>query len=176
LAGRLLAKQQWTHLNLPALAPYNQSISLCNGGVKHWLCDEPLEPERGGREELERIKREMGSAKFNTQYLQQPVPKAGNFIKLHWFRTYEAPVKQAGDRIVQSWDPASGIDDHHDFSVCTTWLVTKEKKYYLLDVLRARLVYPELRRKVRSHALHFAAVVILRKKWNRRVVGARVCQ
>jgi hypothetical protein len=51
LAGRLLAKQEWTHLNLPALAPYNQSIPLYNGGVKHWLCDEPLEANRSGREE-----------------------------------------------------------------------------------------------------------------------------
>jgi predicted phage terminase large subunit-like protein len=165
LAGRLLAKQGWTHLNLPALAPYDQSIPLGNGAVKHWLCDEPLEAQRCGREELERIKREIGSVKFNTQYLQQPKPKAGNFIQLHWFKRYDkAPVKQAGDRIVQSWDIASGLDEHHDFSVCTTWLVTKEKKYYLLDVFRARLVYPDLRRRIRSNAFRFAADVILIEK------------
>jgi predicted phage terminase large subunit-like protein len=165
LAGRLLARQQWTHLNLPALAPYNQSIPLGNGGVKHWLCDEPLDAERGGREVLEKTKREIGSAKFSAQYLQQPVPKAGNLIQLQWFRRYDqAPVKQAGDRIVQSWDPASGIDDHNDYSVCTTWLVTKEKKYYLLDVFRARINFLDLKRKVRSHALRFAADVILIEK------------
>jgi len=165
LAGRLLASQGWTHFNLPALAPYNQSIPLGSGGIKHWLCDEPLEAERSGREELERKKREIGSAKFNTQYLQQPESKAGYFIQLHWFKRYDkAPVKQAGDRIVQSWDIASGLDDHHDFSVCTTWLMTKEKKYYLLDVFRARLLYPDLKRKVRSHARNFAADVILIEK------------
>jgi predicted phage terminase large subunit-like protein len=165
LAGRLLANGGWTHFNLPALAPYNQSIALGNGGVKHWLCDEPLEGERCGHEELERKKREIGSVKFNTQYLQQPESKAGNFIQLHWFKRYDkAPVKQAGDRIVQSWDIASGIDEHHDWSVCTTWLVTKQKKYYLLDVFRARLIYPELRRKIRSHALRFAPDVILIEK------------
>jgi predicted phage terminase large subunit-like protein len=165
LSGRLLAKQGWTHLNLPALAPYNQSISLGNGGVKHWLCDEPLEAERCGREELKRIKREIGNAKFNAQYLQRPVPKGGNLIQLQWFRQYDkAPARQAGDRIVQSWDIASGIDEHHDWSVCTTWLVTKKKKYYLLDVSRDRLIYPELRRKVRRHAQKFAADVILIEK------------
>ena len=164
LAGRLLAKGGWTHLNLPALAPYNQSIPLCNGGIKHWLCDEPLEAERCGREELERTKREIGSSKFNAQYLQQPVPKAGNFIQLQWFRRYDkAPVKQAGDRIVQSWDPASGIDDHHDYSVCITCLVRKDD-YYLLDVFRARLNFPDLRRMVRRHAQNFAADVILIEK------------
>jgi predicted phage terminase large subunit-like protein len=42
--------------------------------------------------------------------------------------------------------------------------MTKEKKYYLLDVFRARLVYPELRRQIRSHALHLAADVILIEK------------
>ena len=165
LAGHLLANGGWTHLNLPALAPCNQSIPLGNGSVKHWLCDEPLEAERCGREVLETRKREIGSPKFNTQYLQQPESKAGNFIQLHWFRHYDkAPVKQAGDRIVQSWDPASGIDDHNDYSVCTTWLMTKEKKYYLLEVFRARLNFPDLKREVRRHALKLAADVILIEK------------
>jgi hypothetical protein len=45
--------------------------------------------ERGGREVLENIRREIGSAKFSARYLQQPVPKSGNLIQLQWFRCYD---------------------------------------------------------------------------------------
>jgi phage terminase large subunit-like protein len=35
----------------------------------------------------------------------------------------------------------------NDYSVCTTWLIAGSD-YYLLDVFRGRLQYPDLRRKV----------------------------
>jgi predicted phage terminase large subunit-like protein len=44
--------------------------------------------------------------------------------------------------------------------VCTTWLVRKNE-YYLLDVLRVRLEYPDLRRKILSHAKAHGAKTIL---------------
>jgi predicted phage terminase large subunit-like protein len=161
LAGRLLAKGGWTHLKLPALAPFNQIIPLCNGGVKLWRHGEPLDAERGGFEVLENLKRDLGSSKFNAQCLQEPVPNGGNFILRQWFRWYtHPPVKQIGDVIVQSWDTAIGIDDHNDYSVCTTWLKRKDD-YYVLHVFRGRLDYPDLQRKVRNLAREFAADTIL---------------
>ena len=164
LAGRLLAKGGWTHLNLPALAPFSQRIPLCNGGVKLWSAGEPLDPERGGLEVLENIKREIGSAKFSAQYLQNPVPKEGNLVKLEWFRRYDRePEKQIGDHIVQSWDPAIAIGDDSDYSVCMTFLKKKDD-YYLLRVFRDRLNFPDLHKKVISHAREFAVDVILIEK------------
>jgi predicted phage terminase large subunit-like protein len=164
LAGRLLAKGGLTHLNLPAIAPFSQRIPLCKRGVKLWSAGEPLDPERGGLEVLENIKREIGSSKFNAQYLQEPVPKEGNFIQRQWFMSYDrAPEKQIGDHIVQSWDTAIAIGDDSDYSVCTTWL-KKRDDYYLLHVLRDRLNSPDLQKKVISHAREFAVDVILIEK------------
>ena len=73
------------------------------------------------------------------------------------------PRAGAGVRIVQSWDIASTTDERNDYSVCTTWAV-KQKNYHLLDVWRARVEFPELRRKIISHALlHTTQTVLIEK-------------
>ena len=47
-----------------------------------------------------------------------------------------------------------------DYSVCTTWGV-KNQDVYLLDVLRRRMEYPELKREVREKATRFHATTVL---------------
>ena len=164
LAGHLLASEGWTLLKLPARAASDQRIPLCTGRVHNWHRDEPLEGERVGLEVLEKIKGDIGSSKFNAQYLQEPVPIEGNLIRVDWLKRYDrAPVKQVGDLIVQSWDTATGIGDRNDYSVCATFLKRKDD-YYLLDVFRDRLMFPDLQHKVRSHARQFAADIVLIEK------------
>ena len=51
------------------------------------------------------------------------------------------------DRIIQSWDTANKPSELADYSVCTTWGL-KGPNFYLLDVLRRKLSYPELKRAV----------------------------
>jgi predicted phage terminase large subunit-like protein len=48
----------------------------------------------------------------------------------------------------------------NDFSVCTTWRMVGPD-YYLIDVFRARLHYPELRRKIAILAARYRAETIL---------------
>jgi predicted phage terminase large subunit-like protein len=50
--------------------------------------------------------------------------------------------------------------DANDWSVCTTWHMINGD-YHLIDVFRARLEYPALRRKVISLAAKFSADTIL---------------
>jgi predicted phage terminase large subunit-like protein len=61
---------------------------------------------------------------------------------------------------VQSWDVAATIGDANDYSVCTTWLVAAGR-FYVIDVFRARLEYPSLRRKVMELAERFKVQMIL---------------
>ena len=93
----------------------------------------------------------MGSFHFSAQYLQAPLPEDGEIFKLEWFRTYDTEPSRAGGEIVQSWDTASKSGDANDFSVCTTWLV-QGKDYYLLEVFRKKLTFPQLLSEVRLHA------------------------
>lgn len=164
LSGHLLSSGDWCHLNLPAIAPDDQTIAIGPDTVKRWRRGEPLQPKREDAEVLERIKRETGSQRFAAQYLQQPVPDGGNAIKREWLQFYDTcPVQQPGDRIGQSWDVAAGIGDANDYSVCTTWLKRKTK-YFLLAVFRDRLAYPDLRRKIPQLALEFGVDTILIEK------------
>lgn len=55
--------------------------------------------------------------------------------------------------ITQSWDTALKGDPSCDYSVCTTWL-EQEGKHYLMNVVRERLDFPELKR--RAIELHAA--------------------
>ena len=89
----------------------------------------------------------MGSANFSAQYQQTPIPVSGNLVKREWLRRYAVLPSERPASVVQSWDTASKGGELNDYSVCTTWHV-HGKDYYLVDVLRARMDYPTLRRRV----------------------------
>ncbi len=162
LVGHVLEKRTpWTHLDLPAIAEVAQEIELGPGRTYQREAGEILHPEREPFSVLEDLKAAMGSQAFSAQYQQLPVPPEGALLKRAWFRTYAGtPAHQPGDRIVQSWDTASKADKTNDYSVCTTWLQRKND-YYLIDVLRVRLEYPELRRKILSHAKAYGTKTVL---------------
>ena len=164
LAGYLIERGGWHHLNLPATADEDQTVRIGPVEVHHRKPGDVLHPKRESCETLERIKAEIGSLKFSAQYQQSPVPREGNLVKREWLKTYDtAPARGPGVRIAQSWDIASTTDERNDYSVCTTWAV-KQKEYYLLDVWRARVEFPDLKRKIVSHALRHDAQTVLIEK------------
>lgn len=77
----------------------------------------------------------------------------GGLLKAAWFQRYATPPAEF-IRLVQSWDTAYKPDEHNDPSVCTTWGQTRHG-FYLLDVWRRRVAFPELQR----------AAVSLAQKW-----------
>lgn len=74
----------------------------------------------------------------------------GGLVKINWFKRYRA-IPAEILRIVCSWDTAYKDGQENDPSVCTVWGETKQG-FYLLDVFRKRLQYPELKRAVKSMA------------------------
>ena len=61
---------------------------------------------------------------------------------------------------MQSWDTAIKITENNDFSVCSTWGIL-DQKYYLLDLHRERLNYPDLKARIKYCKSCFAPNVIL---------------
>ena len=161
LVGHVLGKDRWVHLNLPAIAEAPQRIQIGDHEFHERAVGDVLHPEWESRESLERTKTTKGNYNFSAQYQQNPIPPEGNIIKWEWFRRYHArPEKGWRDQIIQSWDTASKPGEGSSYSVCTTWLV-KGADYYLLDVVRERLDYPFLKRRVVELAGKFEADVVL---------------
>ena len=163
LAGNILRSegQNWTHLNLPAIADVDTCIEIGPDEFHHRKAGELLHPARESATVLDEMKSAMGNRLFSAQYQQRPVPEQGNLIQWQWIKTYDRlPAFSPGGETVQSWDTAYKEGTDNDYSVCTTWLI-KDKQYYLVDVFRKRLSYPDLKREVKRRAAHYHATVIL---------------
>jgi predicted phage terminase large subunit-like protein len=165
LAGYVMPREQWTHLNLPAIAESEQRIQIGDGEYHTRKVGNLLHEEREPREVLEKLKVTLGSFNFSAQYQQTPLSLDGGIIKWRWFQFFDAlPARVPNDRIVQSWDTASKSNELNDYSVCTSWLV-QGNRYYLFDVLREKLDYPDLKRRVMAHASrHNANSVLIEDK------------
>jgi predicted phage terminase large subunit-like protein len=164
LTAHVLAQEAWEVVRLPALAeadevhvvdtPSSPRLFLRRDG-------EALHPGREPLALLEHLRRTIGDYNFAGQYQQRPAPQGGGLVKRAWFRRYAAGDLPARfDRVVQSWDTASKATELSDYSVCTSWGILG-KHLYLLEVLRRRMEYPELKRAVRAECERLAADVVL---------------
>jgi predicted phage terminase large subunit-like protein len=109
---------------------------------------------------LEQLRVAMGARMFAAQYLQMPAPPGGSIVKPEWFPRYDLSKPPEFDTVFQSWDTASKATELSDFSVCTTW-GKKDGRLYLINVLRKRLEYPDLKRAVIDQARFFNAKKVL---------------
>jgi predicted phage terminase large subunit-like protein len=147
LAGHLLEGGGWRHLNLPAIAEIEQSVEIGPGCFHTRKVGDLLHPARESRQTLDAMKVAMGSATFSAQYQQSPIPPGGNMIAWSWFRWFEPNGEVEADDVVISWDTAMKATELADYSVGTVW-GRKGDLYYLVDLIRVRLDYPALRRKI----------------------------
>lgn len=129
LAGFLLAGKNgetWEHLCIPAINDAGEAL---------W-------PFKHAIDDLRRM--ELANPYvFAGQYMQAPAPRGGGIFKRDWWRYYTMPP--AFKRVIQSWDTAFKAKEGDDYSVCTTW-GEADTGYYLLDVFKQRVEFPELKR------------------------------
>jgi predicted phage terminase large subunit-like protein len=146
LTGHLLEEgRDWTLLRLPAIAQADEHIAIGDGKYHQFCADNVLHPQYESREVLEKLRRQFGSDIFSAQYLQTPVPPGGGIIKRKWLRYYDKlPERTYRTKLIQSWDTAAKAGEQNDWSVCTTWLVADDH-YYLIDLVRGRYEYPQLK-------------------------------
>lgn len=151
---------EWVVLDLPAIAHEDQVIELGPNRLYRRRTGELLHSEREDQEVLDRLKINIGAEAFEAQYQQRPVPPDGNLFKRGWLSYCDhLPDNGNGDVIFQSWDTASKTAISNDWSVGTTWLFC-EGRYYLLDLFRDKLNYPDLRAKMISWAVAYNPRII----------------
>ena len=166
LCGHLLerSREDWEVVHLPAIAIEDGAFQLSDrpGHVHRRICDDALQPDREPREILESLRRELGSRTFEAQYQQVPTPAGGNLIKREWLQYYRDRPRTF-ERIVVSWDTASTQGDASDWSAGLVWGV-HDQNFYLLDVVRKRLEFPQLKEAVlKLHADWKADATLIEK-------------
>lgn len=157
LVGHIEARGGWDKVSFPAIAdePSVHPLSDTPGDVYRRQPGEVLDPVREPLSVLEEMRRAQGSLLFNSQYLQRPLPAGGNVIRRDWLRYYDLPPERF-DRVVVSWDTASTTSPDNDWCVGTAWGAV-QLDYYLLDVRRARLEAPDLRRAIMEFSNQYDA-------------------
>lgn len=164
LVGHLCEREHWEVLSFPAIASCEESIatrSFLGTSVFQRSEGQALHPERETLQTLQEIRARIGEYNFLSQYQQDPTPEGGAMIKREWLRFYETgECPTSFNRIALSWDTANKTTELSDYSVCTVWGVLY-KKYYLLDVFRRRLNYPDLRRAVKDWAERYNSTTVL---------------
>ena len=127
---------QWELIEFPAILPDNQ----------------PVWPEYWKLSELESVKASLSIQKWNAQWMQNPTAEEGSIIKREWWRKWTKEYIPDCIHIIQSYDTAFMKKETADFSAITTWGVFYENEdsgpqLILLDSFKARLEFPELKRK-----------------------------
>jgi predicted phage terminase large subunit-like protein len=130
---------EWEVIEFPAIMPSGKAL---------W-------PEFWSIAELEALRNELPSSKWNAQYQQNPTSEEGALIQRKWWQVWEKDRPPSCEFIIQSWDTAFLKTQRSDFSACTTWGVfympddegLSKPNIILLDAYKERLEFPELKRK-----------------------------
>ena len=170
LVGHVLDRGEgWEVLSFPAIAEEDQRHEIATPlgtFVYERKAGDVLDPTRESLQTLLSLKQVIGSYNFASQYQQNPTPIGGAMVKTEWLKYYdpEGPVPRFMYKL-QSWDTANKSGDLNDYSVCTTWGCADRNRYYLLDVVRRRMNYPDLKRMVVAQAQkHDPRVILIEDK------------
>ncbi len=178
LAGRLMQTDdwhegRWLHINFPAVE--DRPIQGDAGKVSrsNLPSDDPeylapgeasklakakryirktekraLWPERFSLEDLERRQR-LNPREFASLYQQTPYIQGGNMIRSNWWRTYPADMKpERFSSLIIAADTAFKARQDSDYSVMMTMGLDTTGDIYIVDVIRDRFEFPELKRRM----------------------------
>jgi predicted phage terminase large subunit-like protein len=134
------------------------------GGVDDWEVIEfpailpsgtPLWPAFWSKVELEALKAELPTAKWEAQYQQNPTGNESAIIKRDMWRIWEGDTPPPCDYLIQSWDTAFEKNNRADYSACTTWGIFQhpdsmgnlKPNIIVLDSFKQRMEFPELKKR-----------------------------
>lgn len=156
LTGQLVKKQindpgsdTWEIVELPAVLP--AEAPKPDGSQKP---ERPIWPGFWSMDELKRTRASIPISKWSAQYQQNPVSEEGALIKREHWKDWEGPMPKV-DAVIMSWDTAFTSGTRSDYSACTIWGVfkdveTKVNNLILMDAVRGKWEFPELKKNVLS--------------------------
>lgn len=174
LAGRLQdtddwSEGRWKHINfsaikqvksgklrrnhLPETDPrYLPAAELNKISPPKRLVDEteeaPLWPERFPLDDLKRRQR-LNPREFASLYQQQPYIEGGNIIKTEWWLKYPSDLRpDTFQSLIIAVDTAFKKTETADYSVAVTAGMDRTGDIYLIDVMRGKYDFPELKQRL----------------------------
>jgi predicted phage terminase large subunit-like protein len=140
LTGHLLSSGVWDHLILP------MRYEPCKNDYDKRKKEGAILTMRHDEDSLRALEKTLGSYGTASQLQQRPAPREGGIIKERWLKFYrELPTVKKWS---WSWDTAIKEGENNDFSVGTLWAEC-DNGYYLVDMFRRKVEYPELRQNVK---------------------------
>lgn len=145
LTGHLLETGEWERLKLPArYEPSRTSTTSLGEPDRRTVPGELLCPERMPEEQLAALEKRLGSYGTSGQLQQEPSDIEGGIFKRSWWKRYD----ETGPVLFIYVDTASKTGVHNDYSVASAW-ASVDGCYDVVDVLRGRWEYPDLKRELR---------------------------
>lgn len=163
LTGHLLKLGGWEHLCLPMeYVPSRKCFTSLGVQDPRKTEGELLWPSRFGHKWLSEQKRTLGIYGCAGQLQQDPVPSGGGLISCSWFKEYKIlPPEDQWIEVIQGWDTAQKADELLNCPwVCGT-LVRTQTAFYLVDVFREWMIYPDGKRMVKALAAKYNPNIIL---------------
>lgn len=164
LVGHVLKQEHWEVVCLPSKAEQEETFLIADALGDRSFRRKPgdlLSPARENEDTLERIRARTGEYHFSAQYQQAPMPLEGGIVKTAWLRYYTLAEKPSlFSSILLSCDTANKAAEINDYSVITVWGV-KNQKFYLLNVIRKKVEFPQLRRLVAEIAKAYPHPMVL---------------
>ena len=119
-------------------------------------------PKRFPASSLPEYKSNLGAYGYSGQMLQSPSPKGGGIIKQEWWKYY-TDLPNINHK-VWSWDTAVKTGTQNDYSVGILF-GEAENGYYVIDFIRGKWEYPELKRMVQAcNNKHIAETILIEDK------------
>jgi predicted phage terminase large subunit-like protein len=142
-------------LSFPAIALENQEFPVSSTAHYFRRAGEALHEEWEGLSTLEKIRTQIGSQNFLSQYQQSPETPEGGMFRLEWFQfVNKYPEISPGGKWFISIDTATSTSESADFSVIIVTYMNKEG-YFVMGVERGHWTYEELK----ARALHYMKVM-----------------
>lgn len=152
LIGRLVEEQGdvWDRLNFPAVADGEDALGRVKG--------QALWPWRYNEDRLKEIRRTVGEFDWASLYQQSPAPQGGSQFQRKYFRYCwresdwwvlrdhdgaEKKVPLSRCWYFQVADTAQKVGQENDWTVVTTFAVTPDNDFLVIEVVRDKLPVPD---------------------------------
>ena len=168
LVGHVLRQEEWEVVSFPAIAEAEETheFETIYGRFSHQRrVGDILHPEREPRETLDGCE----SDRWVSTILRDNINSRRPRLVAAWSRRNGSsatqneifPILRSGHSVLGYGQQTTELAD---YSVCSTWGI-KNKRIYLLHVLRERMAYPDLKRAVRRQRdVHRPDVILIEDK------------